>query len=212
MIISCEANFWKSDTAYGIPAEMFYRSTNNEECTTNENKFVLASIDSLASGRVQNYQLKKDCSRSFQTADSASTYICGVRYVNSPDSMKNDEIDRLNIKIDVHYGPISLISSALTSNEFNKTIKQGGSVTLKCPFEGNPIMYYWKQLGNDNYIESVGDRELVLSKTLAAGQYQYQCRAFLAGFIDTRTESVVFSVSIQENKATTKKGKIKIYD
>jgi hypothetical protein len=208
VVITCEASFWKSETTYGIPAELFYRS-NNEECSSNENKFVPLSTDTLGTQRVQNVQLKKDCSRAFQSSDTGSTYTCGIRYSNTPESLRNDEIDRLNIKIDVHYGPLSLVSLALSTNEFNKTVKQGMPVSIKCPFEGNPITYFWKQISGPglNTVENAGDREYALPRTLAPGQYQYQCRAYVGGLINSPTETTTFSVQIQENRATTKKGK-----
>jgi hypothetical protein len=113
------------------------------------------------------------------------------------------------MKIDVHYGPLSLVSLALSTNEFNKTVKQGMPVSIKCPFEGNPITYFWKQISGPglNTVENAGDREYALPRTLAPGQYQYQCRAYVGGLINSPTETTTFFVQIQENRATTKKGK-----
>ena len=209
VIISCEVNFWKSDTAYGIPAEVFYRSTNSEECNSNENRFVNVTTDTLGSNRIQNIQLKKDCSRSFTNSETGSTYVCGMRYINTGDSFRNNEIDRLNIKLDVQYGPLSLVSSAIAANEFNKTGKQGTPVTLKCPYEGNPISYFWKQVSGPGLdtTEFAGNKELTLAKSLAIGQYQYQCRSYVGGFIDSKTDPILFSVNIQDNRSSTKKGK-----
>lgn len=210
VVITCSANFWKSETTYGIPAEIFYRSTSSEECSSNESKLVQNTTEAIGSQRVQSLYLKKDCSRSFTGVETGNSYTCGMRYINTLDTSRNDEIDKLTMKIDVHYGPLSLVQLAVQANEFNKTVKQGMPISIKCPFEGNPITYFWKQSSgpsSSDTTENAGDREFVVPRSLPPGQYQYQCRAYVAGLIEMRTESVTFTVVVQENKATTKKCK-----
>lgn len=222
IVLTCSASLWRSGS-YGIPGEIYYRSSTMDECTQNENKFlnndyISTTNSQVSTSKSQNVQLKKDCARTFRREDNQMSYICGIRYAQTPEVISTNDIDRLNIKLDVHYGPVSLLQT-LPLTEFNRTIKYGNSITLKCPYEGNPITYWWKIINSPSSSspssvdtkEFLGEREHLLSSTLTPGSYQYQCRAYIGGYIDKTLDSVLFNVNIIESRTTAKKGKIYIF-
>jgi len=170
-----------------LPIEIFYKSTPmREECLLNENRRV--SVAKIGP-KLEVTELAKNCSMAFSRSDRAITL--GLRYVHGVNA--NGEIETMDVALDVQYGPERV---ALASAELNPTFIVGDSRTLKCPFVGAPIAYYWKILESKDTTEFSGTRELTLPRNLAAGTYKYQCRAHVGGFVGNTTEMVMFTVTV----------------
>lgn len=194
---SVSTNIWQNN---GTETKAEF-SFNDPNCDMYDTKRKLIKSDQT---KLEQIELKKECTRKFNQDDLKYQFV--LKYKN--DINDNKQIDTLNIDLDVHYGP-----ERLTSSELNIVIEQGEQRSLKCPFLGNPIDYYWKSLSIKDNTEYSGSQILILSKSLTPGNYQYQCRAYLGGFIQRQTESVTFNVRVNAAPtiAPNRKSKLKFY-
>lgn len=167
-----------------------------EECASNENR----RLSNKIGPKLEVTELSKNCTLVFNRNDKAVTL--GLRYANGINA--NGEIETMEVTLDVQYGPEKL---NLVASEQNPTFIVGDSRTLKCPFVGAPIAYYWKALDAKDSTEFSGARELVLPRNLAAGTYKYQCRAHVGGFVGNTTEMVLFTVTVNSVQYADKKSK-----
>jgi hypothetical protein len=132
----------------------------------------------------------KECSRSFERHDNR--FKCML--VNTNDKKTNDEIiSDVEVKVDVHYENDEIDHEVDVLKSINTDDEQ---VSLICPFEGNPIQYYWKN--NSSNSETEGDQVNVLSKFKSSGLFHYECRAYIGGLVNKWTDRINYTIEVQK--------------
>jgi hypothetical protein len=128
----------------------------------------ITSIDSKNYTGLQEYTFKTNCKRNFYRTDKFVS--CAILDLDSDrySTFKSKALD-----VVVEYGPIV---ENFDSDYFNKTIKYGKSVVLKCPVNGYPIRYIWKDDKNNEY--SFG-KYFTLPRHLEKRKHEYECTAVI---------------------------------
>ena len=104
-------------------------------------------------------------------------------------------VDQLEVKLEVEFG---LIKDEHNEKDLKKSVAVGKGVKLSCPISGHPIKYFWKEIKNNNVSEEiVGLKEFQVPKSLAAGVFNYECRAEISSAVsDTNVDPIKFQVTV----------------
>ena len=120
------------------------------------------------------YTFKTNCKRSFYKTDKS--FICSILDYDHSSYFKSKVLDLV-----VEYGPIE---DSFDENYFNKTINYGESIVLKCPIDGYPIKYSWK---DDKHHEYPFGKYFTLPRHLEARLHKYECKAVIGNAIESKS-------------------------
>lgn len=197
VILNCAAIILKT-ADNNVEAEIHYEYDGQSECSSQTSR----KKNDTQSSRMANLheiEISSDCPAKFDK--SVNKFTCALRYFK--EFGRNEaglEIERLNINVNVHFGPIT---EQYTSNDTTKSITKSQSLTLKCPFAGNPVEFYWQYM---NETEFRGEKELNVAN-LANGIHNYQCRAKINGVFEESSEKVQFKITVKDQKPKSKPSK-----
>jgi hypothetical protein len=180
--LDCSALLWKYSD-YDSPVEIHVKDCEDEP-----------DIKTLQGTRegFKLFEITSRCKKSFSKTDSS--FSCIMKYANIERS-NSFILDQIDVKLAVEFGPIG---DVYDEKDFKKTISIGKGLSLKCPISGHPIRYFWKEIKNDKMVgeEIIGEKYFHIPKNLAAGVYNYECRAEINNSGSTRSDSIKFQVTV----------------
>jgi hypothetical protein len=142
----------------------------------------ITSIYSIKYTGLQEYTFKTNCKRNFYRTDKSIS--CSILDFDRYSYLKSKVLD-----VVVEYGPIE---ENFDNDYFNKTISYGKSVVLKCPVNGYPISYIWKDDKSNKY--SFG-KYFTLHRHLETRLHEYECTAVI-GKHSKQSKSYKFFINI----------------
>jgi len=198
---------------YPIGAQFMFRSEAGDECL--DVQTVTNVLDtSLAQSLIANWSssmqrfnaivasMSKSCAKRFVKGDVSKSFSCLFNPVDT--SQQVGSFESVNVKLDVQYGP-----ELINGNGFNRTaaVNDQKNITFSCPFSGNPApSFFWRvatvwfnnsdaklvTLTPGGWSAASSSAQFTVQSNLQVGYYSFECRAFVAGLVNSYSPNVTF--------------------